>query len=146
MNLLMKAISIFLVAMIMVVGTAFSQCKGFTKKECVPQIKPFTYNGQLNMAVLNPGDVAELVVTFYKGQDYRLYVCSQENLGKLEFKLLDSERNTLFYNKDHDFVNYWDFHSNATQQLIVQVRVPSVEEEVVVAASGCVSILIGFKE
>lgn len=137
----------FLLAFVML-GTfsVFSQCKGFTKKECVPLIKPFTYNGQLNMAVLNPGDVAELVITFYKGQDYRLFICSQDNLGKVEFKLLDSDRNTLFYNKDHDFVNHWDFHSNATQQLIVQVRVPQVEEEVAVTASGCVSILIGFKE
>jgi hypothetical protein len=126
--------------------SAYSQCKGFTKKECVPQIKPFTYNGQLNMAVLSPGDVAELVVTFYKGQDYRLFVCSQDNLGKVEFKLLDSERNTIFYNKDHDYVNYWDFHSNATQQLIVQVRVPPLDEDVAVAPTGCVSILIGFKE
>jgi len=142
----MKTINLILLISLFAISSGFSQCKGFTKKECVPQIKPFTYNGQLNMAVLNPGDVAELVVTFYKGQDYRLFVCSQENLGKIEFKLLDSERNTLFYNKDHDFVNYWDFHSNATQQLIVQVRVPQVEEEVAVAASGCVSILIGFKE
>ncbi len=125
---------------------AYNQCKGFTKKECVPQIKPFTYNGQLNMAVLNPGDVAELVVTFYRGQDYRLFVCAQDNLGKVEFKLLDSERNTIFYNKEHDMVNYWDFHSNATQQLIVQVRVPQLEEEMAVAPSGCVSILVGFKE
>lgn len=125
---------------------SFSQCKGFTKKECVPLIKPFTYNGQLNMAVLNAGDVAELVVTFYKGQDYRLLVCSQDNLGKVEFRLLDSQRNVLFNNKDHDMVNYWDFHSNATQQLIVQVIVPSVEEDVAVTPTGCVSILIGFKE
>ncbi len=141
----MKAIAIIIIATLFS-AHSFSQCKGFTKKECVPNMKPFTYNGQLNMAVLNPGDVAELVVTFYKGQDYRLFVCAQDNLGKIEFKLLDSERNTLFYNKDHDMVNYWDFHSNATQQLIVQVRVPALEEEVPVAPSGCVSILVGFKE
>ncbi len=125
---------------------SFSQCKGFTKKECVPLLKPFTYNGQLNMAVLNAGDVAELIVTFYKGQDYRLLVCSQDNLGKVEFRLLDSQRNVIFNNKDHDMVNYWDFHSNATQQLIIQVIVPSVEEDVAVTPTGCVSILIGFKE
>lgn len=136
----------FILAFGVINFSAFAQCKGFTKKECVPQIKPFTYNGQLNMAVLNPGDVAELIVTFYKGQDYRLFVCAQENLGKVEFKLLDSERNTIFYNKEHDLVNYWDFHSNATQQLIVQVRVPAIEEDVPVAPSGCVSILVGFKE
>lgn len=142
----MKAFIIFILVIMLGLTVGYSQCKGFTKKECVPQIKPFTYNGQLNMAVLNPGDVAELVVTFYKGQDYRLFVCSQEILGKVEFKLLDSERNELFYNKDHDYVNYWDFHSNATQQLIIQVIVPQIEDELAIVASGCVSILIGFKE
>ncbi len=141
----MKAI-VLIIGTVLLSSQVFSQCKGFTKKECVPQIKPFTYNGQLNMAVLNPGDVAELIVTFYKGQDYRLLVCAQDNLGKVEFKLLDSERNTLFFNKDHDMVNYWDFHSNSTQQLIVQVRVPTIEEEVAITPSGCVSILVGFKE
>lgn len=125
---------------------ANSQCKGFTKKECLPGIKPFVYNGQLNSAVLNEGDVAELLLTFYSGQDYRIFVCSQETLGNVEFKLIDTDRNTMFYNKDHDFVKFWDFKSNATQQLIVQVRVPQNDAVSDIIQSGCVSILVGFKE
>jgi len=123
-----------------------AQCKGFTKKECLPQIKPYVYNGQLNSAVLNEGDVAELLLTFYNNQDYRIYICSQELLGNVEFKLLDTDRNTLFYNKDHDYVKFWDFKSNSTQQLIVQVRVPQSEVKKEIVNSGCVSIIVGFKE
>ena len=123
-----------------------AQCKGFTKKEFLPGLKPYVYNGQLNSAVLNEGDVAELLLTFYGGQDYRLYVCSQEALGNVEFKLLDTDRNPIFYNKDHDYVKFWDFKSNGTQQLIVQVRVPNSETQSDIVQSGCVSILVGFKE
>jgi len=123
-----------------------AQCKGFTKKECLPQLKPYVYNGQLNSAVLNEGDVAELLLTFYSGQDYRIFVCSQEMLGNVEFKLLDTDKNTLFYNKDHDYVKFWDFKSNSTQQLIVQVRIPQSEVKSEIVQSGCVSILAGFKE
>jgi len=123
-----------------------AQCKGFTKKECLPQLKPYVYNGQLNSAVLNEGDVAELLLTFYSGQDYRIFVCSQEMLGNVEFKLLDTDKNTLFYNKDHDYVKFWDFKSNSTQQLIVQVCIPQSEVKSEIVQSGCVSILAGFKE
>ena len=145
MNRITKTLTILaLVIALPVVVNA--QCKGFTKKECLPAIKPFVYNGQLNSAVLNEGDVAELLLTFYSGQDYRIYVCSQELLGNVEFKLLDTDRNTIFYNKDHDFVKFWDFKSNATQQLIVQVRIPASETQTEIVQSGCVSILVGFKE
>lgn len=123
-----------------------AQCKQFTKKYCLPSIEPFTYNGQLNSAVLNEGDIAELLLTFYSGQSYRIMICNQEMLGSLQFKLLDTERNLIFDNKDHDSVQLWDFKANSTQQLIVQVFVPEQEKRVDMVASGCVSILVGFME
>lgn len=138
--------SLFFLALILFNYTGFSQCKNFTKKFCVSQIKPYTYNGQLNMAVLNKGDVAELFLTFYQGQDYRIFVCSQDILGNVEFRLMDSQRNLIFTNKDHDYIKYWDFHANATQQLIVQVIVPPASSNETINPSGCVSILVGFKE
>jgi len=143
----MKA-KIIYIALLMVVLPFMlnAQCKGFTKKECIPDLKPYVYNGQLNSAVLNEGDVAELLLTFYSGQDYRILICGQPILGNLEFRLLDTDRNVIFYNKDHDFVKFWDFKSNSTQQLIVQVRVPVGESRSEIVQSGCVSILVGFKE
>lgn len=125
-----------------------SQCKGFTKQKCLPELTPYIYNGQLNSAILNEGDVAELLLTLYGGQDYRIYICSQDNLGKLGFVLLDTDRNPIFDNKTQGDINHWDFTANSTQQLIVQVKIPedlSVKESTAVN-SGCVSILIGFKE
>jgi hypothetical protein len=145
----MKRVSGFILVLALLAGltqSGFSQCKGFTKKECLPKIKPYVYNGQLNSAILNEGDVAELLLTFYAGQDYRVFVCNQEILGKVEFKLMDTNHNPIFSNKDNDFVEYWDFKSNSTQQLIIQVKVPQGESNSNIVQSGCVSILVGFKE
>ena len=139
-------IAVLLFAFIAIASTANAQCKGFTKKNCLPQLEPYVYNGQLNSAVLNEGDVAELLLTFYGGQDYRIFICSQEVLGDIEFKLLDTDRNTIFDNNEQEKATHWDFSANSTQQLIVQVKVPEGEGSNDMVHSGCVSILIGFKE
>jgi hypothetical protein len=137
--------SILLLAFVFVFSTdSFSQCKGFTKKECLPVLDPYIYNGQLNSALLNEGDVAELLLTFYGNQEYRLLICSQEILGDVEFSLLDKDRNLIFTNKDHNYVDMWDFTSTSTQQLIVEVVIPESTNEGGDIVSGCVSILVGF--
>ena len=126
--------------------SGISQCKKFTKKNCVPQLENYTYNGQLNSAVLQEGDMAELLLTFYGGQDNRLLICSQEILGNVEFKVYDLEKNLLFDNTEHDFVKLWDFESTSTQQLAVLVKVPKGDSVEDMVQSGCVTILVGFKE
>lgn len=123
-----------------------AQCKSFTKKTCLPELEPYIYNGQLNSAVLSEGDVAELLLTFYGGQDYRIYICGHEVLKNIQFEVFDTEKNLLFNNAKNDFATSWDFKSNSTQQLIVRVSVPQEENRSGMVQSGCVSILVGFKE
>ncbi|GAB4302193.1 MAG: hypothetical protein Kow0068_24990 [Marinilabiliales bacterium] len=123
-----------------------AQCKTFTKKNCLTVLEPYVFDGQLNTAILTEGDVAELLLTLYGGQNYRILVCGQDVLGKIEFNLYDTNRNLIYSNKDHDYINYWDFKSNSTQQLIVQVVIPKNDEVDDMMNNGCVSILKGFKE
>ena len=143
----MKNIFASFILLVLFVGfsfNSFSQCKGFTKKTCMPKLNPYIYNGQLNSALLNEGDIAELMLTFFGNQDYRLVICSQEELGQVEFSLLDKDRNVIFSNKDHDYIDHWDFSSNTTQQLIVEVSIPESNTDGSTILSGCVSILVGF--
>jgi len=123
-----------------------AQCKKFVKNNCLPDLEPYIYNGQLNSAVFQEGDIAEVYLTFYSGQENRLLICSQEILGNVEFRVLDLDGNVLFHNKDHDFVKFWDFSSNTTQQLSVQVKIPQGESVGGMVQSGCIAILVGFKE
>jgi len=131
--------------------SSYSQCKGFAKKKCIPQLTPFIHNGQLNSTTLAEGESAELVMTFYSGQQYRILVCGQKNLGKIEFQLMDTDRNVIFDSKKHKSASYWDFDVNATQQFIILVTTPkqgkhsSAKLPGTLVQSGCVALLVGFK-
>jgi hypothetical protein len=107
-------------------------------------LNPYTFNGQLNNAVLSQGETAELQLTFYKDQEYRILVKGETQLGKLQFQLFDTEYNLLYDNADEDHTNIWDFMVESTDDFIIRVLVPEnmTKGEI---ESGCVSILIGFR-
>lgn len=137
--LLIGAIAFFLA------NDAAAQCKGFVKKE-ISKLSPYIHNGQVNSSVLLSGDKAELTLTFYAGQSYRLLVSTHEALGKTYFIMKDATGKQLFTNKDKEGVGYWDFNVESTQQLVVQLVCPDQETASGVIPSGCVSILVGFKQ
>ncbi len=121
-----------------------SQCDEFVKQDCLPQLGPFTNIGKRNLAVLLPGDTAQIGVTFYKSHQYRVVVCAQPVLGKVRFRLINRAGTVLFDSKSHNCPQYWDFNNEITQNVIIQLIVPSVASNQV-ATTGCVSVLVGFK-
>jgi hypothetical protein len=143
MKILIKLI-ILIICILAVPELSQAQCNEYTKKECIPQLNPYTFNGQLNNAVLSQGETAELQLTFYKDQEYRILVKGEEQLGKLQFQLYDTEYNLLYDNTDEDYTNIWDFMVESTDDFIIRVIVPEsmANQEL---ESGCVSILIGFR-
>lgn len=139
-----RIILIGAIALIPTVGT-FAQCKGFVKKQ-IPKLSPFIHNGQINSSVLLSGDHAELTLTFYSGQTYRIMVTGQETLGDVFFLMKDASKSQLFSSKDQGKTDYWDFTVESTQQLTIEVMVPDVDAPSGLVPSGCVSILVGFKQ
>ena len=130
----------------------YSQCKGFAKKKCLPALKPFIHNGQLNSTTLMEGESAELVMTFHAGQQYRVMICAQQSLKKVSFKMMDMDREILFDSSDENNARNWDFNVNATQQMIILVSVPKPGKHDAakltgsMSISGCVALLVGFKD
>ncbi len=124
---------------------AFAQCKGFVKKQ-IPKLSPFIHNGQVNSSVLLSGDQAELTLTFYSGQTYRILVSSDDKLGDVYFIMKDANKKQLFTSKDMGKSDYWDFSVESTQQMTLEVVVPNVDSPSGQYPSGCVSILVGFKQ
>ena len=106
----MKLLNYFLaisIGLLILSNSAQAQCKRFTEKQCLPNLTPFTNNGQINNATLFEGDSANLVMTFYSLLDYRLMVCSHEVLGTgVHFKVQDNDGNILFNSKEAQ-KNYW---------------------------------------
>ena len=127
-----------------VMGQTQSQCKKFTKTECLPTLAPYTYNGQLNSAILSEGDIAELLLTFHKDHKYRISVCHQEIVGDVKFKIFDTKKNLIFEQTKENDQAFWDFVSNSSQQLIVQVSIPVRLPKSEILKTGCVTILVGF--
>lgn len=93
---------------------------------------------------LMPGDEAELAMTFSKGEDYRLLICSQSTLGDVEFKIFDAKKNLLFDNVEEEFTNSFDFRVPGTQELTVAVKVPQNNTQAL-SPQGCVAIIVGKK-
>lgn len=141
-----------LIVLIMLTGiinipvNMYAQCKGFVKKSCMPKLSPFVFNGQMNTTQLLAGDNAEMSMTFYSGQTYRIVICAQEVLGTLRFKLKDASGNLVFDSSAHDDADFWDFKAENTQQLTVEVVVPKSDASNKIVPSGCVSVLVGFKQ
>jgi hypothetical protein len=125
---------------------ASAQCKSFTKKNCREPLEDYTGNGQYNGAVMFEGEEATLSQTFYSGQDYRLFVCSQPSISdSLYFEVMDYRKNVL-YSSRNSGEKVFDFTLESTQQLKMRVVVPSLGTANNLKKNGCVSIMVGFKK
>lgn len=143
MNKIIKA-TLLIFYLLALPNILLAQCNEYTKKECIPALTPYTFNGQLNNAVLSTGETAELQLTFYKDQEYRILVDGEDNLGEIQFQLFDTDYNLLYDNSEEDHTNVWDFMVESTDDFILRVLIPKNKENEKVE-SGCVSILVGFR-
>lgn len=126
-------------------SSANAQCKAFAKKECLPELGSYVHDGNYHAAVLVEGEEAELYKTFYSDMEYRVAIVGESRLPAIEFKILDTNKNVLYSNKDKDFANTWDFKLQSSQQLKLVVKVSSFNQPGDTPASGCVAIMFGFK-
>lgn len=128
-------------------SASMAQCNQFAKKSCMPELNPFTHNGQLNIQQMAPGEEAELDLTFYSGMSYKLLICAQEMLGKAQFQVYDNKNKIVFDNKDHNFAKFWEFEVASTQQMKVVVIIPPAPKAANdISKAGCAAVLVGFKQ
>ena len=130
-----------------IAGVSHAQCNQFAKKTCMPELNPFTHNGQLNIQQMAPGEEAELDLTFYSGMSYRLLICGQDILGKAQFQVYDNKNKLVFDNKDHNYAKFWEFEVASTQQMKVVVIIPpAAKASNDISKVGCAAVLVGFKQ
>ncbi len=141
-NRIIPILALFIVAATVNVD---AQCKAFAKKVCLPELGPYVHDGNYHAAVLVEGEEAELYKTFYSDMEYRVAICGEDKLPNVEFKVLDANKNVLYSNKDANFAKTWDFKLQSSQQLKLIVKVSSFNAPGDTPASGCVSIMFGFK-
>jgi len=125
--------------------TTDAQCKVFAKKECLTKLGVYTHDGNYHAAVLVEGEEAELYKTFYSDMEYRVAVVGEGKLPAVEFRVLDTNKNVLYSNKDKDYAKTWDFKLESSQQLKLVIKVSSFNQPGDTPANGCVAIMFGFK-
>ncbi|MEO8590633.1 MAG: hypothetical protein ABI432_14760 [Flavobacteriales bacterium] len=126
-------------------GPAQAQCKAFAKNKCVPELAPYKFNESFNAAQLAPGEEAEVNLTFFSGQEYRVMVCTHPILGEVNWKLVDANNKIVFESLADEPKHSFDLKAASTLQMKVVVWVPSKPKTEMVPV-GCVAILVGFKE
>jgi hypothetical protein len=136
-----------IVALVLLAGTVTvnGQCKSFAKKVGVPELGAYIHDGNYHAAVLVEGEEAELYKTFYSDMKYRVAIVGEENLSNVEFTVYDATKNVIYSNKNSNFAKSWDFELQSSQQLKLVVKVPEQSKSGETPASGCVSIMFGFK-
>ena len=128
-----------------------AQCRGFAKEYCKKLLGNYVATGESNTSELKPGEKHQFMATFFKGQHYRIAVCSDESLSNIQFTIRNAKRQLYFDNHGEAIKNF-DFRVSTTQQLIISLIVPksptnsseddtNEKEEI----SGCVSAITGFK-
>lgn len=132
-------------AMLVLPLLAAAQCRSFAKNKCIPELAPYKFNETFNAAQLAPGEEAEVNLTFYSGQDYRVMVCAHPILGEVNWKVLDQSNKILFESLAPEPKKHFDLRMASTQQLKVHVWVPGKGKSDMVHV-GCVAIMVGFKE
>jgi hypothetical protein len=132
-------------ALLVLAASAAAQCRSFAKNKCVPELAPFKFNETFNAAQLAPGEEAEVNLTFFSGQEYRVLVCAHPILGNVNWKLVDAHNKTVFESLADDPKSHFDLKAASTTQMKVVVWVPEKGSSDMVHV-GCVGILLGFKE
>lgn len=124
-----------------------AQCRSFAKNKCMPEMAPYKFNQTFNAAQLAPGEEAEVELTFYSGQEYRILVCAHPILGAVNWKLADAAGTTLFESKADAPKDNFEFKVATTQKLMVHIDVPEADRGGnQMLTVGCVAILVGYKE
>jgi|SRR5690554_3671270 len=125
---------------------AFSQCRNFTKRNCLEELTPYISNGQLNAATMVAGEQAEINLNFHKNLSYRLIICADSYFEGLKYQLVD-ETGTIFTEDTlKGLSSITDIEVSESSNLKLLIETPKRESTTGIVRNGCVSILIGFKE
>ena len=123
-----------------------AQCRSFAKNKCMPAMAPYKFNETFNAAQLAPGEEAQVDLTFYSGQEYRLLVCAHPILGNVGWQLADASGQVLFESTPEAPKDHFDFKVATTQKLSVLLSVPKGDQGGNnLLTVGCVAILLGYK-
>lgn len=128
-----------------IIGYSQSACHGFAKKNCKMDFEDYVPNPQPVNAELEAGESAEVSMIFSRDHDYMVYVCTEDHMGEIGFRIKSSKGEILFDNKDYEMTDVWDFSMTSTKRLVIEVTFEGSGSSDGFAETGCAAILVGHK-
>lgn len=110
-------------------------CENFHVQNCKFQRKDieFKYNSQSRSALFRPGQSCSFNITVFKGYDYRMTFCAEENLlqGKpIMYKVIDSRTKKVLYETSEEEWNAdFEFVCDNSLNLEIKLQLPEVPYE-----------------
>jgi hypothetical protein len=120
------------------VNVCSAQC-GAAIKAGIKKLDPYQHNGQVNSCTLVLGEPAQIHLSFYKGLYYKLQVCSEAAVGKVNFRVVDENNAELYNSETAAQGDSFEFFSNSSQELVIELV--SADK----AKQGCAGIVVGMK-
>jgi hypothetical protein len=125
---------------------SYGQCKGFTKKHCLPELTPYLSNGQMIAAQLTPGETANVEINFNKNLSYRVIVCADSYLEGLNYTLNDASGKNYHTDTLDGETSIINLQVKQSGPLMLNMVIPDKKNATGIIRNGCVSVLIGFKD
>jgi len=144
MRLFFRYILLISVFLTVVFSQSEAQCIDLVKHKGFTYLDTSKYvpEARFNALPLREGDDVDIYKSFFKDRKYRIVVVGADNMPKLNFKVTNFQRQTL-YDSNITKEESWDFVSDKNQNLIISVYVPKPEKDKK-PVSGCVAVIVGF--
>ena len=140
----LKTAVIFFALLNISTATTHAQCKGFAKQSA-SQLNPYDLSGKIHSVVLQNGDHAEMSLSFYSGQSYRIIMNSGDAASGVSFLIKDADGKLLFNSALQPVRSTYDFVSESTQALTIEMIASETKEDTDVLATNCVCVMVGSK-
>jgi hypothetical protein len=125
---------------------AQAQCKQFSESTVMPLLEEYIVSGRYNTLKLREGEEILIFKTLSKGISYRIVVKAVDSLAtSLHFTVKDWEDNTIYDNEKDQSSYKWDYVSDKTQRIKINVSVPKTSKDGAPIKEGCVTVLTGIK-
>ncbi|MBO7438459.1 MAG: hypothetical protein J6T96_08230 [Bacteroidales bacterium] len=145
MKYIYSIITAFIICLMTFPSQTQAQCKQFSETEVMPQLGEYIISGRYNTLKLREGEEILIFKTLSKGIDYRILVrCVDSLANHLHFTIKDWEDNTIYDNEKNNYNYKWDYKSEKTQRIKINVFVPKSSEDSPLK-EGCVTVITGIK-
>jgi hypothetical protein len=132
---------------------ARKMCFDFHKYYCgfEEKLPFFAYNAQSRSTLFRRGETSEMYFIAYKGYDYRLSFCGQDDLlegQKIAFFIRNGKTKELIYENSNDnFPQEFEFTCTSSARILVEISLPPDTKTKLKPGNrfeykGCIGVLI----